>query len=64
MKTKHKKPDEVPALKQALVGSSASDYDTPMKGKTLKEHLSDESNCCCHTEVVCAIHNESIRMSS
>jgi hypothetical protein len=37
---------------------------TPMKGKTLKEHLSKSDSCCCKQGLVCAIHDDYIGLQS
>lgn len=39
-------------------------YNTPMKGKTLKEHLSESDNCCCKEGLVCSVHDDYIGMQS
>lgn len=36
----------------------------PYKGKTLMQHLSGESGCCCDTDLVCAIHDKYISEQS
>jgi len=55
---------EEKVVKEEKLPNYENTMDIPMKGKTLKEHLSNESACCCDTILVCSIHNESIKLSS
>lgn len=50
-------------LSQKIWNTDESNF-IPYKGKTLKEHLSGGSTCCCDTDLVCAIHDKYISEQS